>query len=149
VVGRGFNDSVFISYSSSASLYSQGGYYYFNSGSVAQTNQSNKEFNIYSAVVESGSARFYLNGTSVGSIVVGNNNISNIQIGRGDIDGQGTTYLSGDISAVLLYEGAQDYKTRSAVENWLDESFNLIYNVLGLTALNNAYTAEYTEYYGF
>lgn len=125
LVGRGFNDSVFISYSSSASLYSKNGYYYFNSGSASQFNPSNKEFNIYSIVVDSGSANIYLNKDNLGQIVVGNNDVSSIQIGRGSIEGSAATYLSGDVSAVLLYEGEQNYETRSMIENWLEESFNL------------------------
>jgi hypothetical protein len=125
VVGRGFNDSVFMSYSSSASLYSEGGYYYFNSGSASQFSPSNKEFNIYSIVVDSGSANIYLNKDNLGQIVVGNNDISSIQIGRGSVEGSAVTYLSGDVSVVLLYEGEQNYETRSMIENWLEESFNL------------------------
>ena len=61
--------------------------------------------------------------------------------------GSGIEPLAGDMAAVLLFDGYHDYQTRSAVENWLDESFNLIHNILPLTAINDQYTNEYTGEY--
>jgi hypothetical protein len=129
VVGRTFNNSVILGNSSSALLYSKDGYYYFNSGSAAQMNTTNKEFNIYTAVVDSGSATFYFNGQNIAKKYVGYDSIYSLQIGRGTILGGDTTYLSGDISSILLFNDVHNNQTRLKVESWLDESLNLIHDI--------------------
>jgi hypothetical protein len=147
VVGRTFNKSVILGNSSSALLYSKDGSYYFNSGSAAQMSAINKEFNIYSVIVNSGSARFYLNGQSEDSQYVGFNNLTNLNIGKGIIPGEIASYLSGDICSILLFEDDHDSETRTTIENWLDQSFNLLPTISVITPLDDLYTSQYGEYY--
>lgn len=142
VVGRNFNDGTFVSYSSSGGLYSDNGFYYVDSGSATQSASINNEFNVYSILVNSGSARLYINGNMNFKEFVGHRDIESLVIGSGE-----NSYLSGDMAAVLLFDGYHDYQTRSAVENWLDESFNLIHNILPQTPLNDQYLDSYTERY--
>lgn len=141
VLGRNFNDGSFVSYSSSGGLYAEDGFYYVDSGSAVQSASINNEFNVYSILVNSGSATMYINGYMNFKQFTGHNNINDLIIGSG------IHPLSGDMAAVLLFDGDHDYQTRSAVENWLDESFNLIHNILPVTAVNDQYTNEYTGEY--
>lgn len=141
VVGRNFNDGSFVSYSSSGGLYADNGFYYVDSGSAVQSASINNEFNVYSILVNSGSANMYINGFMNFREFAGDDNINNLVIGSGE------NPLSGDIAAVLLFDGYHNYQTRSAIENWLDESFNLIHNIKGLTPLTDQYTNEYTGWY--
>ena len=141
VVGRNFNDGSFVSYSSSGGLYAENGFYYVDSGSAVQSASVNNEFNVYSILVNSGSATMYINGFMSFREFTGHNDINDLVIGSG------IAPFAGDMAAVLLFDGYHDYQTRSAVENWLDESFNLIHNIKGLTALNDQYTNEYTGWY--
>ena len=71
--------------------------------------------------------------------------IDGMILGKGTV--LGVNSLSGDISAVLLYEGTHNYLIRSNIETWLDESFNLIHSVLPLTPADDVYLDEYTERY--
>lgn len=144
VVGRNFNDGVFVSYSSSGGLYSDNGFYYVDSGNPVQSASINNEFNVYSILVNSGSARLYINGSLLYKQYSGHKDISSLVIGSG---GSPISYLSGDMSAILLYDGIHGYQERSAIENWLDESFNLIHNILPQTPLNDQYFNEYTQRY--
>ena len=141
VVGRNFNDGTFVSYSSSGGLYADNGFYYIDSGSAVQSDSINNEFNVYSILVNSGSARLYINGSLNFKEFVGHDDILSLVIGGGESN------LSGDVAAVLLFDGYHNYQTRSAIENWLDESFNLIHNILPQTPLNDQYLGEYTERY--
>lgn len=145
VVGRNFNNGVFLSYSSSGGLYAKNGFYYIDSGSAIQATTINNEFNVYSILVNSGSSRLYTNGISILlNQYSGQNNIKQITIGKGGIP---ESYLSGDIASIVVFEGYHDYETRSAVENWLDESFNLIHKILPQNILNDSYTNDYKEWY--
>jgi len=147
VVGRAFNDGVFVGYSASgASIFSYEGSYYVDSGTSASQVSATNEFNIYAIQFNSGSARLFLNGLSYYRVESGHDSIiDGMLLGKGTV--LGVNSLSGDISAVLLYEGTHNYLIRSNIETWLDESFNLIHSVLPLTPADNVYLDEYTERY--
>lgn len=147
VVGRAFNDGVFVGYSASgASIFSYDGYYYVDSGTSASQISATNEFNIYSITFNSGSAKLFLNGLPYYKVESGHDSIiDGLLLGKGNV--LGVNSLSGDISAVLLYEGNHDYLVRSNIEAWLDESFNLIHTVLPVTPANDIYLDEYTERY--
>lgn len=147
VVGRSFNNGVFVGYSASgASIFSYDGYYYVDSGTSASQISATNEFNIYSITFNSGSAKLFLNGLPYYKVESGHDSIiDGLLLGKGNV--LGVNSLSGDISAVLLYEGNHDYLVRSNIEAWLDESFNLIHTVLPVTPANDIYLDEYTERY--
>lgn len=143
IVGRNFNNGGFISYSPSGGIYAQDGFYYVNSGSNVISQRTTNEFNIYSLVVNSASSQFFVNSRpSFGRSNIGSGSVGFITLGL-----RNNSFLSGDIAAVLLFNGIHDYQTRSAVENWLDESFNLVHKVLPQTPINDSYTDPYTEFY--
>jgi hypothetical protein len=148
VVGRAFNDGVFVGYTASgASLYSYDGNYYISSGSAQPQTPSTNDYNIYTIQVNSGSARFFINGDPSSIKETGQNNIDGLIIGKGTLLDNSENYLLGDISSIVLYSGALTYQERSAVENWLDESYNLLSPVIGLTLENDKYLDEYTGRY--
>ena len=145
VVGRNFNDGAYIGNSGSGvSIFSENNIYYVNSGTSASQISTNKEFNIYTVLTESASSWFFMNGLSWYKRFSGNEDIKNILIGKGETLNNITKHLSGDIAAVLLFDEYHDYQTRSAIENWLDESFNLIHNVI---VWEDSYTDQYYERY--
>ena len=148
IVGRAFNDGVFVGYSASgASLYTYDGNYYISSGSAQVQVPSTSDYNVYTIEVNSGSAKFYLNGEGWYLRETGYDNINGLLLGKGTLLDNSENYLAGDLAAVVLYSGALDYQTRSAVESWLDESFNLLSPVIGVTPLNDRYLEEYTFRY--
>ena len=116
-------------------------------------------------VVDSSSAQFFINGRKyINSFYSGEDSVNGIFLGKGrwgiqalddiyldyytDMYPVGTeNYLSGDISALLIYSGDHDYKTRSSIENWIKESFDLPGEIIGLTEANDVYLDVYTEYY--
>lgn len=138
VVARVFNDSAIISSSSfSLSVIDND---IKVSGQTALV-QANNLFNIYTIIKNNIGTKVIVNGLGYG--ITDSNIINYLNIGKGI----NNNYLSGDISAILLYSGEHDYKTRSAIENFLDESFNLSQTVIGLTELNDAYTDSYSRLY--
>lgn len=148
VVGRAFNDGVFIGNTASgASLYSYDGNYYFSTGSANAQVTSDSDFNIYTIIVSSASAKLWLNGLAYYTLYSGEQDIEGMIIGKGTLLNDSENYLSGDIAAILLYQGAHDQTSRSAVESWLDESFNLLNNVIGVSALDDVYYEQYTSRY--
>jgi len=148
IVGRAFNDGVFVGYSASgASLYTYDGNYYISSGSAQVQVPSTSDYNVYTIEVNSGSAKFYLNGEGWYLRETGYDDINGLLLGKGTLLDNSENYLAGDLAAVVLYAGAFDYQTRSAVESWLDESFNLLSPVIGVTPLNDRYLEEYTFRY--
>ena len=148
IVGRAFNDGVFVGYSASgASFYTYDGNYYISSGSAQVQVPSTSDYNIYTVEVNSGSAKFYLNGEGWYLRETGFDDINGLLLGKGTLLDSSENYLAGDLAAVVLYSGDFDYQTRSAIENWLDESFNLLSPVIGLTPLNDSYLDEYTFRY--
>jgi hypothetical protein len=148
IVGRAFNDGVFVGYSASgASLYTYDGNYYISSGSAQVQVPSTSDYNVYTIEVNSGSAKFYLNGEGWYLRETGNDDIDGLLLGKGTLLDNSENYLAGDLAAVVLYSGKLDYQTRSAVESWLDESFNLLSPVIGVTPLNDRYLEEYTFRY--
>jgi hypothetical protein len=148
IVGRAFNDGVFVGYSASgASLYTYDGNYYISSGSAQVQVPSTSDYNVYTIEVNSGSAKFYLNGEGWYLRETGYDDINGLLLGKGTLLDNSENYLAGDLAAVVLYAGEFDYQTRSAVESWLDESFNLLSPVIGVTPLNDRYLEEYTFRY--
>ena len=148
IVGRAFNNGVFVGYSASGgSFYTYDGNYYISTGSAQVQVPSTSDYNIYTVEVNSGSAKFYLNGEGWYLKETGSDDINGLLLGKGALLDSSENYLAGDLSAVVLYSGKLDYQTRSAIENWLDESFNLLSPVIGLTPLNDKYLDEYTFKY--
>ena len=148
IVGRAFNDGVFVGYSASgASLYTYDGNYYISSGSAQVQVPSTNDYNVYTIEVNSGSAKFYLNGEGWYLRETGYDDINGLLLGKGTLLDNSENYLAGDLAAVVLYAGQFDYQTRSAIESWLDESFNLLTPVIGVTPLNDRYLEEYTFRY--
>jgi hypothetical protein len=111
------------------------------SGSTSTYSPVGNSFNIIAIVSSEDQSRAFING--VGSDYLPSGKLEFLSLGSDSLN----NYLNGDICAVLLYAGKHDPITRSAIENWLDESFNLTKQVLGITALNNQYTDEYTREY--
>lgn len=148
IVGRAFNDGVFVGYTASgASLYTFDGNYYISSGSAQVQVPSTSDYSIYTIEVNSGSAKFYLNGEGWYLRETGSDDINGLLLGKGTLLDNSENYLAGDLAAVVLYAGQFDYQTRSAIESWLDESFNLLTPVIGVTPLNDRYLEEYTFRY--
>lgn len=142
MVGRIFGDGTFINSTASSSFYNMSGSYYLNNGTAAQMLPSDNEFNVYSIIVDSGSARLYVNGEiSSNKISVGSQSLSNLLIGSGN------KMLAGDISSILLFSGKHNYITRTSIENWLDESFNLPEIIESIDAGQDNYLLEYTLEY--
>lgn len=137
IVSRSFIDSGIISSSSfSLSINDQT----INISGGDSLVESNNAFNIYSIIVDSSSARLVLNGIPYYKNITGF--IDSLTIGK-----YLNKYLSGDISAVLIYAGNHNYQTRSAIENWLYESFNLSQKVIGYTKINDVYSSTYGSRY--
>lgn len=148
IVGRAFNDGVFVGYSASgASLYTYDGNYYISSGSAQVQVPATSDYNVYTIEVNSGSAKFYLNGEGWYLRETGHDDINGLLLGKGTLLDNSENYLAGDLAAVVLYKGVFDYQVRSAVESWLDESFNLLSPVIGVTPLSDRYLEEYTFRY--
>lgn len=147
MVSKHYNSGALLSSPSAVSiLYSNSASYFTNSASLVPLASKSDSYDILALQVHQGVARLFVNGKPQKSVQSLQNTINKIDIGRGKILSS-MNYLSGDISALLVYSGEHDYQTRSAIENWLDESFNLLQPVIGVKQLNDRYTDNYEDGY--
>lgn len=111
--------------SSSANFYVNSGSFVINFGSEKIYYNSNNKINVISILVNSGSASLYLNKIFLGNQYVGSSALNTIMLGKGIINNL-LNYFNGEISNITVYSGIHDNKTRLYIENWLEESFNLL-----------------------
>ncbi len=117
LVGRNFEDSIFIQSTTASILYSNSASYYLSYGTPNSYDTSDNEFKLFSIINNGTSASLFINGEFIASKNTGSQNIDKLFIGRS---------LKGDISSVVLYNGLHSNENRQKIENWLNESF-LIY----------------------
>lgn len=142
-VGRVFNDGSLVGYSASGiSIYSYEDYFYVNTASSLQSGSYSNSFNIFSVGVSNDIAKVYLNGEKISESYVGGDYLSSLNIGVG-IGGN----LFGNVSSVLVFYGSHDKQTRTLVQSWLDESFNLPSTLEFSYNTQSIYSASYSNEY--